>query len=970
MNPIFEKSKWIWCAACDGADCYAEFCDSFLYQGGSATMRISVDTDYALWVNGTYAASGQYGDFEHYKVFDTIDLTPFLQEGENRLEILVYHCGVATSRYCPAKAGLIYEVASDGKTLCKSGTGVLSRKSPNYRSGQCLPVSGQLGFTFAYDASASRDADFAESILVDKQCSFFPRPIEKHRVKPRCESRVLLEENGTHFLLDLGGETVGFPALELISGTKQTVTVAWGEHLEDGCVRKQIGTRNFYYTYRTETGHNVFTNYMLRLGCRYLEVFAEEPINLIYCGVLPQVYLIDEKPCRISDATDRRIYDICVNTLRACMMEHYVDCPWREQALYAFDSRNQMLCGYYAFENKNASYARANLSLIGQDRREGGLLSICAPSGGTMAIPSFSLYYVIAVCEYVRHTGDTTLATELIEKLQSVLKAFLANAENGLIRCFEGKGFWNFYDWSEYLSGKSGENETFAPDLMINCLFVMALDAYAQLCGYAKVENSYTGLANSMRENIRGAFKTEKGVYRMRADLEAYTELGNAMAIVSGVADGDEAIALCDKLVLREFLPSSLSMKVWTYDALMQTDAQKYKPYIIGEIRKSYGVMLAAGSDTVWETLDGASAFHNAGSLCHGWSAVPIYIYHRLGIAFRDEEQKPLENVKLSDAYGNPSDMVFIPRFLLSDVIDGADSVVHPAFIKDGKILDGIYVSKYQNVLENGVACSLPDRDPAVCVDFEEACAACAKKGDGWHMMTAEEWGAVALLCQKNGFLPLGNNDGGKDIRESCYQARITYRNEEKGAVRTATGTGPCEWFHDRTPNGIADLNGNVWEWMNDIRLVFGEIQFFSDGEWHAMNARSGEWMLPDGTGTTPDSLKLDFCMDAWVWTAKPISDMYAKPRHCAFSCVRADESVGASVKQYLQALGCLPANPANDYGGVSFYANNAKPERMLFRGGRYGQGYDAGVFKNCFDDARTAKGEMIGFRSVYYNIQ
>ena len=33
------------------------------------------------------------------------------------------------------------------------------------------------------------------------------------------------------------------------------------------------------------------------------------------------------------------------------MMEHYVDTPWREQCLYAFDARNQMLCGYYAFEN-------------------------------------------------------------------------------------------------------------------------------------------------------------------------------------------------------------------------------------------------------------------------------------------------------------------------------------------------------------------------------------------------------------------------------------------------------------------------------------------------------------------------------------------------------------------------------------------------------------------------------------------
>ena len=43
--------------------------------------------------------------------------------------------------------------------------------------------------------------------------------------------------------------------------------------------------------------------------------------------------------------------------------------------------------------------------------------------------------------------------------------------------------------------------------------------------------------------------------------------------------------------------------------------------------------MIDYGSDTVWETLDGAKAFGNAGSLCHGWSAVPVYIFHKLGRA-------------------------------------------------------------------------------------------------------------------------------------------------------------------------------------------------------------------------------------------------------------------------------------------------------------------------------------------------
>ena len=65
------------------------------------------------------------------------------------------------------------------------------------------------------------------------------------------------------------------------------------------------------------------------------------------------------------------------------------------------------------------------------------------------------------------------------------------------------------------------------------------------------------------------------------------------------------------------------------------TDKKKWQGQVLDEIRKDYKKMLNAGATSVWETIDGASAFDNAGSLCHGWSAIPIYYYHRLGIVKR-----------------------------------------------------------------------------------------------------------------------------------------------------------------------------------------------------------------------------------------------------------------------------------------------------------------------------------------------
>ena len=633
----FENAKWIWQTAEAAPDSYAEFKDTLNFNGGHAEIRLSCDSDYTLFVNGYYAASGQYGDFEHYKIYDTVDITKYLGKGENLLTILVHYFGADSQRYRTATAGLIYEVELDGKAVLYSREATLSRKSPTYVSGNKVWVTSQLGFNFTYDATKEDDADgFAPSVLADKKCDLFPRPIKKHDILPRVPMSSVRSIGENRLLIDLGGEAVGVPVLELVTEIPQRVTVAWGEHIEDGGVRMLVGKRNFFYEYFAKAGHNDFTSYMLRLGCRYLEVISEAPVELIYAGVLPQVYDVKEQNVNIESDLDRRIYEVCVNTLRKCMMEHYVDCPWREQCLYAFDSRNQMLCGYYAFEEGNAAYARANLKLLGEDRRSDGLLSICAPCGGDLAIPSFSLYYLMEMKEYLTHTGDVSLAREMLPKMKGILDEFLGRFKDGLIWTFEGINMWNFYDWTSFAKGMLRKEQAAEPDVFINGLFVLALESYKFMCDKAGAKFPYPDdLADEMRRRMRETFLDDCGIFSARENAKQYTVLGNSFAILSGAVKGEEAEALCDKMIALEgeMVDCTLSMKVLEYEALIAVNAEKYRDFVLNEIRANYKMMLDYGHDTFWETINGASDFGNAGSLCHGWSAVPIYIFHKLGIA-------------------------------------------------------------------------------------------------------------------------------------------------------------------------------------------------------------------------------------------------------------------------------------------------------------------------------------------------
>ena len=624
----FKQAKWVWVEKDCSPDTYGEFFDEFTWEEGNVNCLLSCDSDYTLFINGKFVASNQYGDFEWYKSYDTIDITKYLKKGKNTIAVLAWYFGTDSQRYLKATAGLVFELQSNGVALLASGENTRARYSNAYKQGAKKLVTYQLGYSFCYDATKEDDwkitgNGFQKAVLINKKSSFVERPTKKLKLLERVHGTVVLSEDN-HCILDLGKETVGLATLKFLSTTAQKIVVAWGEDVQNGHVRQKIENRDFSFEYIAKKGENNYTNYMLRLGCRYLEIYTEAPIEIEYIGLIPQVYSVEEKKAVLQDALDQKIYDACVNSLKLCMMEHYVDTPWREQCLYVYDSRNQALCGYQVFENGNADYVRANLKLISQDRREDDLLAICYPCGMDLTIPSFSLYYFMEINEYLQHTGDLSLAEEVYDKLISILNVFICNRKNGLVLKFEGENHWNFYDWSPYLDGALHGTEDAVPDLMINVLFVLALQNLREIDKKLGKSFAYETLLEESKQYTKEAFyNSESGLYSMTIDGNEYTVLGNSLAILAGLTTQAENQYICEKIANGELSDCSLSMKIFKYDALLTTDKEKWRGHVRNEIRREYGKMIEQG-DTVWETIAGSSDFDNAGSLCHGWSAIPI----------------------------------------------------------------------------------------------------------------------------------------------------------------------------------------------------------------------------------------------------------------------------------------------------------------------------------------------------------
>jgi hypothetical protein len=571
-------------------------------------------------------------------VYDRIDITQYCKKGENHLAIIVWYYGVSgTSTYYRGNAGLCFKVYQNGKLCLASDENVWSRLSKAYENGLERMITGQLGYSFHYDATKEDDwnigvlSGFYPSRIVSQRLPLYERQIEKLIIEERVDSK-LIKTEPNYYLFDLGKEEVGYLTLKIKSEKSQKLLIAYGEHIADGKVRRKIHARDFCVEVTVKKGITEYTNYFRRLGLRYLEIWAEEDLEVGYISVCPCYYPLKRIEKKFSSELHQQIYDTCIRTSELCMHDHYEDCPWREQALYAMDSRNQMLCGYYAFQEYR--FARQNLYLMSKDQRKDGLLSICTPSDFNLVIPSFSLHYYTEVREYTEYSGDTSLAKEILPKLQSVMDVFLNRMKDGLVKTFTEPEYWNFYEWADDLTNEIGIVDEPTLDAALNCLLSIALQNFQRICELIDVKASYGKLADALNQKIRAVFYNEyRGLYVNRYKEEKYSELVNALAILCGAAKGKVAEYICEELVKsQELTKATLSMVCFKYDALLKVNKEKYGTFILKDIEEKYKKMLDAGATSFWETELGEADFNKAGSLCHGWSTMPIYYFNILGL--------------------------------------------------------------------------------------------------------------------------------------------------------------------------------------------------------------------------------------------------------------------------------------------------------------------------------------------------
>ncbi len=656
----------IWMNIDNDKDEYADFFPDIKFVDGKEyTLRIVCDTDRAVYLDEKLISFGQYADYPQTPVYEDIVLPA---NSGSMLKITVWHSGIDSQTHVATDAYVAFCIYENENLVYSSSSETPTRPTPEYVQHKCKIITSQMGAGFSLNGRNTPEKSKNSCVKDIEISSLNKRPIKPlylgksiycqtiregmFRFTDSGDSAIMMrnaktdiekDTEGVYYLFDLGKECVGFPEISFESEKDCEVFIGWGEHIVDGMCRAAIHSRRFTAEIYAKEGYNHYFPVLRRFGLRYMQLFfSSSEIKSVSLRFHPVLLPADEIPLDLNDSNRNDIRATAIHTLRCCMHEHYEDCPWREQALYTLDSRNQMLAGYKVFENKNAEFVRANLDLISRGVRDDGILALCYPAGLDYPIPFYTLAYFMQMKEYIEHSGDTSLAREKYDILVSLLDVFFKHTDKqGLVKRFpDSKGYWNFYEWSDHLSGdkihKDTKNEDLPCEAILNCALSIACSCMAYICSSIckKSEtNAYLERSKAIAKAIADTFYNEEtGLFFDFTDRPKLqpSVLTQAMCLLCGASDvlpKEKMLKVISDNGGENTVSATLSMACFRYDALLRESTEKYKDVILNEIDRDGKYMLDRGATTFWETLKGESDFGGAGSLCHGWSAMAAYYY-------------------------------------------------------------------------------------------------------------------------------------------------------------------------------------------------------------------------------------------------------------------------------------------------------------------------------------------------------
>lgn len=313
-----------------------------------------------------------------------------------------------------------------------------------------------------------------------------------------------------------------------------------------------------------------------------------------------------------------KIWSVAEHTFRLCSGIFFIDGIKRDKWIWSGDAYQSFFVNQYLLADPDIDQ-RTLLALRGNDPINTHINTIL----------DYSFFWILGVKAHYEAYGDLEFVRQTYPKMCSLMKFCEQQTdEHGFI--YGREKDWVYIDWADI----DKEGVLCAEQMLYAASWKVMEDIGKQLGKNVKL---YKKKYEVLVENIQKFFwDEEKGAYidSFSSGRHHVTRHANIFAILFEIADKEKEKKIVKKVIMNDDIPAITTpyFQFFELDVLCLTGQLET---VFQKIQKYWGGMLKRGAVTFWEEYDPktpeAEQYDMYGdkfgkSLCHAWSASPIYL--------------------------------------------------------------------------------------------------------------------------------------------------------------------------------------------------------------------------------------------------------------------------------------------------------------------------------------------------------
>lgn len=643
----------------------------------SFPIRISADNRYKLFVNGNLVSVGpNWGDIKHWN-YQSMDIASNLKQGNNTIAVKVWNeADMRAVAQFSFKTALILQGQTEQAKIVDTNKSwkVVEDKSytPLEQHIRGYYAAGAGDFMDMNKAIVNWNAqdfddsswDAADTVFEAVQQGFGFRQQEGWNLVPSIlpemeltnerlvavrkadgvkvpssfpakPTDIKIDANSNiKILLDQEHLTNAYLSLLFSGGKNSVITIQYAEGLYDseGAKGNRDVIEGKMMTGRRDSiisngmANQEYTSLTYRTY-RYVELGVEtqdEPlvINDIY-GTFTG-YPFQMKANLFSESEELSdMMEIGWRTARLCAVDTYMDCPYYERLQYVGDTRIQHFVSFY--NSGDDRLIKNAINLIDYSRQPNGHTLSRYPDRQDQVIPTYSLWYVSMLYDYMMYGSDANYIAEKLMGSRQVLNYFITYLDDdGSLKNVPG---WNYTDWvPEWNFGMAPmaeDGSSAALDLQMLHALQSGIALEEEL-GKPEFVTLYKTMADQLTETIKSKYWDEsKQLFADTPAKDKFSQHANSLAILANIVDEDTKKAIGKSLLEDESLaPASIYFSYYLHLALNEAGYGDQYLEWLDVWRKNMELGLTTWGET--------SQVETTRSDCHAWGSSPNIEFFRI----------------------------------------------------------------------------------------------------------------------------------------------------------------------------------------------------------------------------------------------------------------------------------------------------------------------------------------------------